>query len=146
MQEIEVKVMTSTDDDLPSYAKEGDSGVDLKAILGCKVPAYSRTLVDTGLYTEIPLGFELQIRNRSGLALKQGLIVLNSPGTIDSSYRGGISVIIFNTTDREIEIKKGDRIAQAVLCPVYKIKWNHVTELITTNRGTGGFGSTGVNN
>jgi len=146
MQEIEVKVMTSTDDDLPSYAKEGDSGVDLKAILGCKVPAYSRTLVDTGLYTEIPLGFELQIRSRSGLALKQGLIVLNSPGTIDSSYRGGISVIIFNTTDREIEIKKGDRIAQAVLCPVYKIKWNHVTELTTTNRGTGGFGSTGVTN
>jgi dUTP pyrophosphatase len=146
MQEIEIKVMTSTDDDLPSYAKEGDSGVDLKAILGCKVPAYSRTLVDTGLYTEIPLGFELQIRSRSGLALKQGLIVLNSPGTIDSSYRGGISVIIFNTTDREIEIKKGDRIAQAVLCPVYKIKWNHVTELTTTNRGTGGFGSTGVTN
>jgi len=146
MQEIEVKVMTSTDDDLPSYAKEGDSGVDLKAILGCKVPAYSRTLVDTGLYTEIPLGFELQIRSRSGLALKQGLIVLNSPGTIDSSYRGQVGVIIFNTTDREIVIKKGDRIAQAVLCPVYKIKWNHVTELTTTNRGTGGFGSTGVTN
>jgi len=146
MQEIEVKVMTSTDDDLPSYAKEGDSGVDLKAILGCKVPAYSRTLVDTGLYTEIPLGFELQIRSRSGLALKQGLIVLNSPGTIDSAYRGQVGVIIFNTTDREIEIKKGDRIAQAVLCPVYKIKWNHVTELNITNRGTGGFGSTGVNN
>jgi dUTP pyrophosphatase len=146
MQEIEVKVMTSTDDDLPSYAKEGDSGVDLKAILGCKVPAYSRTLVDTGLYTEIPLGFELQIRSRSGLALKQGLIVLNSPGTIDSAYRGQVGVIIFNTTDREIVIKKGDRIAQAVLCPVYKIKWNHVTELTTTNRGTGGFGSTGVTN
>lgn len=147
MQEIEVKVMTSTDDDLPSYAKEGDSGVDLKAILGCKVPAYSRTLVDTGLYTEIPLGFELQIRSRSGLALKQGLIVLNSPGTIDSSYRGGISVIIFNTTDREIEIKKGDRIAQAVLCPVYKIQWdkvNSLDELNKTERNLGGFGSTGV--
>lgn len=129
---------------LPKYAKEGDAGADLFSIEDTVVPANGRTLVKTGIAIELEKNSEAQVRSRSGLALKSGIMVLNSPGTVDEGYRGEVGVILFNTTDEDFHIKKHDRIAQLVVKPVHQAHILEVAELSETDRGEGGFGSTGV--
>jgi len=130
---------------LPQYRHRGDAGVDLfNAGEKILLKPQERALIPTGIKVAIPYGYELQIRPRSGLAINKGLTVLNSPGTVDSTYRGEVQVIIFNTNPKEtIEIKKGERIAQAVLKKVELIEWEECEELDETVRNEGGFGSTG---
>ena len=127
---------------IPEYKTDGSSGMDLFSAGDYVVPAKGRVLVETGLKFEMPHGFEIQIRPRSGLALKHGVTVLNSPGTIDSDYRGEICVILYNTSNEDFHISVGDRIAQAVLATTIRvnIEEGRVGE---TERGEGGFGSTG---
>lgn len=129
---------------LPSYAKSGDAGVDLHATKDVIVHPMDRALIPTGIAIQLPRGVEAQVRSRSGLALKKGVFVLNSPGTIDSGYTGEIGVILFNTTNEPFSVKRGDRIAQLVFSPVYQAEFKEVDELEETERGGGGFGSTGV--
>ena len=131
---------------LPSYATTGAAGLDLVAAIEqpMEVLPGKRVLIPSGLQIAVPPGFEVQIRPRSGLALNSGLTVLNSPGTIDSDYRGEIKIILANLGDEAFNIIRGTRIAQMVLTAVEQLKWVHVTELTTTERGQGGFGSTGT--
>lgn len=140
---IDVRVVSSTGQ-LPCYSTQQSAGMDVRAAEGCTIPANGRSLVSTGLCVAIPEGYEIQVRPRSGLALKQGITVLNSPGTIDSDYRGEIGVILFNTTSEDVAVKKGDRVAQLVLQKVERVNWRSVATLDSTDRGAGGFGSTGV--
>jgi len=130
---------------LPSYATEGAAGMDLLAAVmsAMVIPPGGRMLVPTGLRIAIPAGFELQVRPRSGLALKNGVVLPNSPGTIDEDYRGELGVIVMNCGDAPFTIERGMRIAQAVIAPVVRATWNEVAELPETARGAGGFGSTG---
>lgn len=128
---------------IPKYESEGAAGFDLSSVETLVVLPGSRCLVKTGLKMEIPKGFELQIRPRSGNALKYGITVLNSPGTIDSDYRGEIGVIVYNTDSYNFAISAGDRIAQGVIAPIEQVTFEEVTELGNTERGAGGFGSTG---
>ncbi len=129
---------------LPQYQHSGDSCVDLiNAGKDIILKPFSRELVPTGIKVAIPTGFELQIRPRSGLALKKGITVLNTPGTIDSGYRGEVCVILYNASDKTVKIKFGERIAQAALCKIEKIDWCEVKNLNKTKRNEGGFGSTG---
>lgn len=133
---------------LPSYESAGAAGADLRANLpsGSVILAPSmRALISTGLHMEIPLGFEVQVRPRSGLALKHGITLPNAPGTIDSDYRGVVGVILLNAGDTSFEVTHGMRIAQMVVAPVIQVKFEAVTTLAQTARGTGGFGSTGTN-
>lgn len=118
--------------------------VDIRASLPYNLLPHGRLLVKTGLYVSIPKGYELQVRPRSGLALKNGITVLNTPGTIDSDYRGEIGVILYNTTDEAYVINIGERIAQIVLVPIVHANWNVIDILDDTLRGTGGFGHTGI--
>jgi dUTP pyrophosphatase len=131
---------------LPQYESEGASGMDIRAFLDADVmiPSLGRIKIPTGLKMEIPEGYEAQIRPRSGLAIKSGLTVLNSPGTIDSDYRGDVEIILVNLGADEITIKDGDRIAQMVITPVSRAQVVAGT-LAATRRGSGGFGSTGAN-
>lgn len=134
---------------LPSYATEEAAGADVRACLGDHdlpliVPAGGRVLVPLGLACEIPPGFEIQVRPRSGLALKSGVTVLNTPGTVDSDYRGPLGVVLFNTTTEDFFVNNGDRIAQFVVAPVVQGDFHVARELNDTERGQGGFGSTGV--
>ena len=144
--ELKVKTLAHFKGALPKYETDGASGFDIKACLDkdFDLAPGKRTLLPTGLSFELPPGFELQCRPRSGLAIKKGLTVLNSPGTIDSDYRGEIKVIVLNTSQENIRIKDQDRIAQLVLCPVYKAQLVVKKNLAKSNRGGGGFGSTGV--
>lgn len=129
---------------LPRYSTPGAAGLDVCAAADARVWGSSPCIVPTGFSVEVPPGFELQVRSRSGLAAKHGVSVLNSPGTIDEDYRGEIMVILTNATARIFEIKKGDRIAQLVLAPVTRASVVEVDELSGTDRGDGGLGSTGV--
>lgn len=131
---------------LPSYATEGAAGMDLLAAVMSPVviPPGGRMLVPTGLRIAIPAGFELQVRPRSGLALKNGIVLPNSPGTIDEDYRGEVGVIVLNAGDVPFTVERGMRIAQAVIAPVTRAAWREVDALPETARGTGGFGSTGT--
>jgi dUTP pyrophosphatase len=131
---------------LPQYETEGSAGMDLRAFLDAdiSIPPLGRAKIPTGLKIEIPEGYEAQIRPRSGLALKQGLTVLNSPGTIDSDYRGDLDIILINLGSNDTIIKDGERIAQLVVAPVCKASLVEVKELTGTERGGSGFGSTGV--
>lgn len=131
---------------LPAYATPGAAGMDLLAAVGDPVviPPGGRTLIPTGLTIALPAGHELQIRPRSGLALKNGIVLPNSPGTIDEDYRGEVQVIVLNTGDAPFTVERGMRIAQAVLAPVTKAAWQEVAELPETARAAGGFGSTGT--
>lgn len=129
---------------LPEYAKEGDAGADLYSVEEVVVPARGRALVKTGISIQLPKNTEAQIRSRSGLAIKSGVFVLNSPGTIDEGYRGEICVILFNTTDEEFIVKKHMRIAQMVVKLVLPSRFFEVDELTDSDRGSNGFGSTGV--
>lgn len=133
---------------LPKYAKPGDAGMDLCACFDDKLSENihpgDRLLINTGIAVAVPDGYEMQIRPRSGLALSKGITVLNSPGTIDSGYRGEIGVILLNAGNELISIKSGERIAQAVICPVARAELVMCDELDQTERGEGGFGSTGL--
>lgn len=133
--------------ELPAYETSGSAGMDLRAALPSDEPLElipgARAMVPTGLSFAIPLGYEVQIRPRSGLAAKHGLTCLNTPGTIDSDYRGEVKVILINLGDKPFLIERGERIAQMVLAPVTQATWDVVAELDKTVRGTGGFGSTG---
>jgi dUTP pyrophosphatase len=133
---------------LPSYETVGAAGADLRANFPDRgvlaLAPGARALVPTGLRLEIPRGYEVQLRPRSGLALKHGITLPNSPGTIDSDYRGPLGVIVMNAGDADFEIAHGDRIAQMVVAPVLQAQFTRVAELDTSDRGSGGFGSTGV--
>jgi dUTP pyrophosphatase len=131
---------------LPAYATDGAAGMDLLAAVMSSVviPPGGRMLVPTGLRIAIPHGYELQVRPRSGLALKNGIVLPNSPGTIDEDYRGEVGVIVLNAGDAPFTVERGMRIAQAVVAPVVRASWREVAELPDTARGSGGFGSTGT--
>ena len=128
---------------LPSYAHPGDAGMDVRSVEDLVIPAGGRVLVHTGLVAVIPEGYELQVRSRSGLALKSGVAVLNSPGTVDAGYRGEIGVILANFGDGGFVVKKGDRVAQLVTAPVTVAEIFETDSVDATDRGAGGFGSTG---
>ncbi len=129
--------------DLPAYATHGAAGMDVVAAENITLRPGSRHAVATGFAVAIPPGYEVQVRPRSGLALKHGITVPNTPGTIDSDYRGELKVIMINLSDDNFPIQRGDRIAQLVLAPVTIAGWEEVEDLDETARGTGGFGSTG---
>lgn len=130
---------------LPEYATEGAAGLDLLAAVTAPVtiPPAGRALIPTGLAIAVPPGYELQVRPRSGLALRHGIVLPNSPGTIDEDYRGEIQVIVLNAGDAPFTVERGARIAQAVLAPVVRARWHEVDSLDATSRNEGGFGSTG---
>ncbi len=129
--------------DLPAYATSGAAGMDVVAAEDVDLAPGARHAVATGLSVAIPHGFEIQVRPRSGLALKHGITVPNTPGTIDSDYRGELKVILINHGAETFSIRRGDRVAQLVLAPVTRASWLEVAELSETTRGEGGFGSTG---
>lgn len=147
-QKMKVEYSQSNVDSIdPSYAYPTDSGFDLFSTEEIVIESFGRSLIPTGLHIDIPDGYEVQVRSKSGLALKQGLMVLNSPGTVDQGYTGEIQVILFNTTKNNVIIKKGQKIAQAVISPVVSGKWIKLTKIDNINnkdRGDKGFGSTGI--
>ncbi len=142
---VRVSIVNKSTHPLPEYATLGSSGLDIRAYMedALTLQPMERTLIPTGLFLEIPQGYEVQIRPRSGLAIKQGITCLNTPGTIDADYRGEIKVILINLSGEAQVIQPGDRIAQMVLQKVEQIEWVPVNELSETSRGAGGFGSTG---
>lgn len=144
---MNVNIINLSKHPLPAYETSGSAGMDIRANLNQMVviEPLGRVLIKTGLFLELPNGFEAQIRTRSGMALKKGLSVLNSPGTIDADYRGEIGVILVNISNEEKKIKNGDRIAQMVIAKIEQPKLIEVKELNETKRGAGGFGSTGFN-
>ena len=143
---MKLKIVNTSDNPLPEYETTGSAGVDLRAQLQEPVmlKPLQRALIPTGLYIELPDGYEAQVRNRSGLALKKGVTVLNSPGTIDSDYRGEIKVIMINLSNETTVINTGERIAQLIISKFEKVQFKEVDELNETERGEGGFGHTGV--
>lgn len=142
---VSIPIINKSANELPGYATEGSSGMDVRASLEAvlTIRPMERVLIPTGLYVEIPQGFEIQVRPRSGLAIKQGITCLNTPGTIDADYRGEIKVILINLSGEEQTIQPGDRIAQLVLQKVEIISWEPVDNITETERGAGGFGHTG---
>ena len=147
MPAIQIKVINRSSNPLPAYATDGSSGMDIKADLAeaQTLQPFERRLIPTGLFIELPKGYEAQVRPRSGLALKQGITCLNSPGTIDADYRGEIKIILINLSQEEQIIQPGDRIAQMVIQQIEKANWIQVTVLNNTDRSAGGFGHTGKN-
>jgi dUTP pyrophosphatase len=144
MKKLGVKVkILNQDAKLPQYQTEEAAGFDLHSVDEKTIKAGERDVVKTGLAVALPKGYELQVRPRSGLALKNGITVLNTPGTVDSDYRGELMVILLNTSKEDFVIKKGDRIAQAVIKEILQADFSVVEELDSTERGSGGFGSTG---
>ena len=142
---VQVKIINQSNNALPQYATAGSSGMDIRAFLSTplSVKPMERVLVPTGLFVELPSNYEAQIRPRSGLAIKQGITCLNTPGTIDADYRGEIKIILINLSTEDQVINNGDRIAQMVIQKVEKAEWIHTNELEISGRGEGGFGSTG---
>ena len=138
-----VQVINQSLNMLPAYETPQSAGMDVKCTEHIVMNPGERVLAKTGLYVEIPAGFEIQVRPRSGLALKQGVTVLNTPGTIDADYRGEIGVILINHSSTVVEFAKGDRIAQLVMARVERIEWQLTESLSGTKRGQHGFGSTG---
>jgi dUTP pyrophosphatase len=143
---MEVKIINKSKHPLPYYSTPNSAGMDLYANLENSVilAPSERVLIGTGLYIELPEGFEAQIRPRSGLAIRSGITVLNSPGTIDADYRGEIGIILINLSNKDYIINDGDRLCQMIVAKHEKIEWIESGELKTTNRGEGGFGHTGV--
>ena len=141
---IQVKFYRETDNPLPEYQNKGDAGMDIRSNEDTTIRAYGRSVIATGLYIIIPFGYEGQMRTRSGLAVKNGLQVLNSPGTIDSGYRDELKVILINHGHWAYEVKKGDRIAQLVISPMTQAQLEEVYELNKDDDRGGGLGSTGV--
>jgi dUTP pyrophosphatase len=142
---IEVKIVNTSSNSLPAYATTGSSGMDIRADLDepKTLQPFERALVPTGIYIQLPKGYEAQIRPRSGMAMKQGITCLNTPGTIDSDYRGEIRIILINLSAEEQVIYPGDRIAQMVIQKVEQVDWKEVKEIEVTERNHGGFGHTG---
>ncbi len=142
---VPVKIVNQSDNELPAYATAGAAGLDIRAFLAepIELQPMERCLVPTGLYLEIPDGYEAQVRPRSGLAIKQGITCLNTPGTIDSDYRGELKVILINLDTQAHTIQSGDRIAQLVFQQVTRVAWQPADTLNQTDRGEGGFGHTG---
>lgn len=145
MATIQLKVINQSEHALPEYATILSAGLDLKANLSESIllKPLQRYLIPTGLFIELPAGFEAQIRPRSGLAFKNGLTVLNAPGTIDADYRGEVKVLLVNLSDTDFIVNNGERIAQMVIAKHEQIIWKPVNQLENSNRGSGGFGSTG---
>jgi len=145
MASLDVKIINRSANPLPTYATSGSSGMDLRADLAdpLTLGSLERTAVPTGLFIELPEGYEAQVRPRSGLAIKQGLTCLNSPGTIDADYRGEIKIILVNLSKEPQVIAPGDRVAQMVIQKVEQISWIPVNEIAVTDRNEGGFGHTG---
>lgn len=145
MPPINIKIVNTSANPLPQYATKGSSGMDIRASLDIQVTLQplERTLIPTGLFVEIPNGYEIQIRPRSGLAIKQGITCLNSPGTIDSDYRGEIKIILINLSSEEQVINHGDRIAQMIIQKTERAEFEQVEFLNETERASGGFGHTG---
>ena len=143
---MNIKIINESGHALPAYETEASAGMDLRANLTepVLISAMERKLIPTGLFIELPVGFEAQIRPRSGLALKHGISILNSPGTIDSDYRGEIKILLINFSDVSFEIGDGDRIAQMVISRHEHINWEEVNILTDTVRGAGGYGHTGL--
>lgn len=143
---MKVKVINKSKHALPSYETNASAGLDVRANIDepITLKPLERTLVKTGLFMEIPVGYECQVRPRSGLALKRGVSVLNSPGTVDADYRGEVGVILINISNENFVVEDGERIAQLVFAEVKHANWNEVIELAETERGEGGFGSTDV--
>jgi dUTP pyrophosphatase len=144
---VEVKIINTSNNPLPEYATDGASGMDLRANLSAPLilEPMERKLVPTGLFIEMPRGYEAQVRPRSGLAIRQGITCLNSPGTVDSDYRGEIKIVLINLSTETQIINNGDRIAQIVFQKVETIRWQEVKVLTETVRNESGFGSTGKN-
>ena len=143
---MNVKIVNTSGNPLPQYETEGSAGMDLRAATDGQtitIQPGARCLVKTGLKIELPVGYEAQVRPRSGLALKKGVTVLNSPGTIDSDYRGEIGVILINHGEEPFEINEGDRIAQMVIARYERVSWQLTSSVSETERGDGGFGHTG---
>lgn len=141
-----VRVINKSQHDLPNYESSGSAGMDLRANLESPVVLnpLERAIIKTGLFIELPIGYEAQVRPRSGLAAKRGITVLNSPGTVDADYRGEIGVILVNLSNEPFTIENGERIAQLVIAKHERAEWLAAEELTETGRGEGGFGSTGV--
>jgi len=144
---VEVKIINTSNNPLPDYATEGSSGMDLRAFLhqSLVLKSMERKLIPTGLFIQLPNGYEAQVRPRSGLAMKQGITCLNSPGTVDSDYRGEIKIVLINLSGEDQIISSGDRIAQMVVQKVERVQFMVTEELEETVRSEGGFGSTGKN-
>jgi dUTP pyrophosphatase len=143
---MKVKVVNKSKHDLPNYSTIASAGMDMRANIDnpFTLKPLERTIVKTGLFLELPVGYEAQVRPRSGLAFKKGITVLNSPGTIDADYRGEVGVILVNLSSEEFVIEDGERIAQMVIAKHEQARWIEVETLEETERGVGGFGSTGV--
>lgn len=143
---MQIKIINKSNHDLPHYETIASAGMDLRASLSESrtLKPLERSIVGTGLFIELPVGVEAQVRPRSGLAAKKGITVLNAPGTIDADYRGEIGVILVNLSSEDFVINNGERIAQLVVAKHERGEWNEVSELSDTARGEGGFGSTGV--
>ncbi len=143
---MKIKIINKSSHSLPSYETLASAGMDLRANITepIELKPLERTLVPTGLFIELPIGYEAQVRPRSGLSLKKGITCLNSPGTIDADYRGEIGVILANISSETFVVENGERIAQLVIAKHERAEWEEVNELSTTERGTGGFGSTGT--
>lgn len=143
---MNIKIINKSGHDLPNYETNASAGMDLRANLAEAVTLQplGRAIIPTGLFIELPVGIEAQVRPRSGLAAKKGITVLNAPGTIDADYRGEVGVILVNLSNEDFVIENGERIAQMVIAKHERAEWNHVESLSETARGEGGFGSTGV--
>ena len=143
---MKIKIVNRSKHQLPAYETEASAGMDLRANLSKDIilKPLERYLVPTGLFIELPVGYEAQIRPRSGLAVKHGISLLNTPGTIDADYRGEIKIILVNLSNEDFVVKDGERIAQMIISKVEKARWIEVEELQETQRGAGGFGHTGT--
>ena len=143
---MKVKVVNKSKHDLPNYSTIASAGMDLRANIDDPIllKPLSRTIVKTGIFMELPIGYEAQVRPRSGLAFKKGITVLNTPGTIDADYRGEVGVILVNLSNEDFVVENGERVAQIVIAKHEQPSWEEVDELIETERGASGFGSTGV--
>jgi len=143
---VKVNIINTSKHPLPHYETMASAGMDLRANISeaITLKPLERTIVKTGLFMELPMGFEAQVRPRSGLAAKKGVTVLNAPGTIDADYRGEIGVILVNLSTEDFVVEDGERIAQLVIAKHEQAQWNEVEELSDTSRGKGGFGSTGT--
>ncbi|SDS51877.1 dUTP pyrophosphatase [Polaribacter sp. KT25b] len=143
---MNVQIINKSKHATPAYETEGAAGMDLRANIDASITLkpLERTIVKTGLFIALPVGFEAQVRPRSGLAAKKGITVLNSPGTVDADYRGEIGVILVNLSNDDFVINDGERVAQLVIAKHERATWQEVTVLSETERGAGGFGSTGV--
>lgn len=143
---MKIKLKNTSSNELPSYATAGAAGLDIRANLteAITLQPLERRLIPTGLYLEIPEGYEVQIRPRSGLAFKNGITVLNAPGTIDADYRGEVGVLLINLSNEAFVVEPGERVAQMVVAPYVQATWEETIALSETDRGAGGFGSTGT--